>query len=490
MTIELQHIDKRFGLVHANRDISVTFQPRHIYGILGENGAGKSTLMKILAGYQPPDSGQILLDGSPIPSDPQAVLARGIGMLQQDPLDVGAFTVLENFVYGMQSGLLYRRRALKDARKALNALAARFHFDLDPDAPIEHLSIPQRQQLEIVRLLALGVRVLILDEPTTGIAADQKETLFNALRELARDDGMTILLVSHKLEDVIALCDEVIVLRSGQLVGQRAMPATTQELVTMMFGGALPEQERPHVPLGNPILKIDRLITAGRRFTIGPISFEARAGEVIGLAGLEGSGQDLFMRSVAGLHPLRSGHVRLGDLDITREPYRRRMQRGLVFTAAGRLEEGLIAGLTLVEHMVLATRSGIITDWGRARQRTQDQINRFRIRGKPNDHIEQLSGGNQQRVLLGLLPDFIRLLLLEQPTRGLDVESSQLIWSELLARRAQGTTIIFSSLELDELVAYSDRILVFYAGAVFEVTDVQNTTIDQLGHLIGGEFPR
>ncbi|MFQ3646247.1 MAG: ATP-binding cassette domain-containing protein, partial [Anaerolinea sp.] len=264
MTIELQHIDKRFGSVHANRDISVTFMPGRIYGILGENGAGKSTLMKILAGYQPPDSGQIMLDGSPIPPDPQAALARGIGMLQQDPLDVGAFTVLENFVYGMQSGLLYQRRTLKDARKSLSALATRFEFDLDPDTPVERLSIPQRQQLEIVRLLALGVRVLILDEPTTGIAADQKETLFNALRELARDDRMTILLVSHKLEDVIALCDEVIVLRSGQLVGQRVMPATTQELVAMMFGGALPEQERPHVPLGNPILKIDRLTTAGR----------------------------------------------------------------------------------------------------------------------------------------------------------------------------------------------------------------------------------
>ncbi len=490
MTIELQHIDKRFGSVHANRDISVTFMPGHIYGILGENGAGKSTLMKILAGYQPPDSGQILLDGTPIPSDPQAALARGIGMLQQDPLDVGAFTVLENFVYGMQGGLLYQPRALKDARKSLTALASRFQFDLDPDTLIERLSIPQRQQLEIVRLLALGVRVLILDEPTTGIAADQKETLFNALRELARDDSMTILLVSHKLEDVIALCDEVIVLRSGQLVGQRAMPATTRELVAMMFGGTLPEQQRPAVTLGQSILKVDRLVTAGRRFIIGPVTLAARTGEVIGLAGLEGSGQDLFMRAVAGLHPLRSGHVHLGDLDITREPYRRRMRHGLVFTAAGRLEEGLIAGLTLVEHMALANHSGMIVDWGRTRQRTQEQIDRFRVRGALNDPIEQLSGGNQQRVLLGLLPDFIRVLLLEQPTRGLDVDSSQLIWSELLARRAQGTSIIFSSLELDELTAYSDRILVFYAGAVFEVTDVQNITIDQLGHLIGGEFPR
>jgi ABC-type uncharacterized transport system ATPase subunit len=490
MTIELHHIHKRFGAVHANQDITVTFHPSRIYGILGENGAGKSTLMKILAGYHPPDSGKILLDGVPLPADPQGALACGIGMLQQDPLDVGAFTVLENFMYGMQGGLFYQRNAVKEARKLLLSLANRLRFSLDPDSPVEQLSIPQRQQLEIVRLLALGVRVLILDEPTTGIAADQKETLFNALRELARDDRMTILLVSHKLEDIIALCDEVIVLRGGRLVGQRHMPATTRELVSMMFGDELPVQERPTAALGNTILYVEDMVAVGRRLVVGPVTLHARTGEVIGLAGLEGSGQDLFMRAVAGLYPLRSGKIRLGDLYITHEPYRRRRARGIVFTAAGRLEEGLVSGLTLVEHMALAQRGGLITDWGRVHQRTQEQITRFRVRGNPNDRIEQLSGGNQQRVLLGLLPDFIRVLLLEQPTRGLDVESSQLIWSELLARRDQGTTIIFSSLELDELITYSDRILVFYSGAVFEVPDVKNTTLDQLGHFIGGEFAR
>ena len=498
MNIELQNIHKRFGSVHANNAINVKFDEGRIVGILGENGAGKSTLMKILSGFQPADEGDILIDGMRVDyTGPTAAIANGIGMLQQDPLDVGAFTVLENFIYGSGGGITLSRRS---AETQLKQLTDRFGFELDPHQPIDNLLIAQRQQLEIIRLMALGVRTLILDEPTTGISAEQKVILFDALRKLARDEGMIVLLVSHKLEDVIDLCDEVVVLRAGELVGDMEMPETDenltslviaetkQQLVTLMFGEVLGAQTREPVTLGTPVLVADKLLVQDSRLDMQPISLTVHAGEVIGLAGLDGSGQELFMRACARLGRVNSGSLSLNGENILPFRYRDLFHRGMVFGAAGRIEEGLIAGLTLTEHTALVMDDNLRIDWKAVQKRTVSQIDHYRVRGRSTDHIEQLSGGNQQRVLIGLLPDDPKLLILEQPTRGLDVDSARWIWRQLLDRRKTGAAIIFNSAELDELVAYSDRIFVFYSGRVYEVPDVSQTSIDELGHLIGGEF--
>ncbi|MFO7320615.1 MAG: ATP-binding cassette domain-containing protein [Chloroflexota bacterium] len=482
MQIELRHIHKRFGPVHANNDIDVTFQGGRIIGVLGENGAGKSTLMKILAGYQPADSGDIIIDGRVADyRGPQAAIHYGIGMLQQDPLDVPAFTVLENFIFGS-------RMRHTEARARLREISQRFGFSLDPDMPVSQLSIAQRQQLEIVRLLALNVRALILDEPTTGISAEQKALLFDTLRSLARNDGMTVLLVSHKLEDVIALCDEVVVLRAGRLTGRGEMPLTTQELVRLMFGQSFAMQERPAAHLGDVILRLEGVHLRDKRLSIEHLNLAVRAGEVIGLAGLDGSGQGLAMRACVGLVKPVAGRVFVGNSDMTGKPYRAFLRRGVAFSAAGRLEEGLVAGLSLTEHVALANERDMLVNWDRARRQTASQLAAYNVRGRPDDLIEQLSGGNQQRLLMALMPEQPLVMVLEQPTRGLDVDSAAWIWRQLLARREGGTAIVFSSDDLDELVAYSDRILVFYAGQIFEIPDASATTIDQLGHLIGGEF--
>ena len=497
MNITLNNIHKRFGPVHANKGITAAFGEGQIVGILGENGAGKSTLMKILSGFQPADSGEILLDNNHIRYDgPQSALAYGIGMLQQDPLDVGAFTVLENYVFGRSDRFLPKWR---DAEQELLQLVQRFGFDLDPDTPIENLSIAQRQQLEIIRLLGLGVQALILDEPTTGISAEQKATLFDALRRLAHQDKLVVLLVSHKLEDVIDLCDSVIVLRSGENVGSMLMPEThtlspalmnetKARLVQMMFGQELPQQKRQSAATSRAIMQLNNLHVQDKRLHIAGVSLTVHAGEVIGLAGLDGSGQELFMRAVCGLTRTAEGKIHVGNQDLTGKPYRQFMTNGVVFGAAGRLEEGLIAGLTLTEHIALVDDTQAFIDWQTLSKATQEKIAHYNVRGRPSDEIQPLSGGNQQRVLMALLPEQPELLILEQPTRGLDVDSAHWIWEQLLFRRQHGTAIIFSSPELDELVAYSDRILVFYSGRIHEVTDVSGTTIDQLGHLIGGEF--
>lgn len=484
MNIELRQIHKRFGRVHANNDISVTFRGGRIVGILGENGAGKSTLMKILSGYQPADSGSILIDNQTVAYlGPQAAIAAGVGMLQQDPLDVHAFSVLENFVYGQPSGLSRR-----NARAKLAQICADFGFELDPDMTAAQLTIGQRQQLEIARLLALGVRTLILDEPTTGISAQQKDLLFRAIRSLARDQGMIVLIVSHKLEDVIALCDEVVVLRAGRLVGSLKMPATKGDMVRLMFGQELVSQVRPSLPIGEPILELDQLDVRDRRVHVERFSLRVRRGEVIGLAGLDGSGQELVMRAAVGLVRILHGTVRLDGQDMTRHAYRDFLRAGVAFSAAGRLEEGLVAGLTLTEHMALANGRQPMIDWEASRTHTNAQIQRYNVRGRAEDRVEALSGGNQQRWLLALLPQQPRVMILEQPTRGLDVDSARYIWHQLLERRTHGAAILFNSPDLEEIVTYSDRIVVFFAGRTYLIEDASSATVDTLGHLIGGNF--
>lgn len=488
MEITLRHIDKRFGKVHANANINVTFNEGKIYGVLGENGAGKSTLMKILAGFQPADQGEIVVDGKPrdarLHFGPTESIRSGIGMLQQDPLDIASFTVIEDFVYGGGTGLTL---GLREARKALKTQCQRFGFDLDQESPVAHLTIGQRQQLEIVRLLALGVRVLILDEPTTGISAEQKETLFSTLGYLAHQEGMTVLLVSHKLEDVVALCDRVVVLRAGEIVGERDMPATTSDLVKMMFADELPSQTRQAVTLGKQRVSLEDVALRGRRVTIEGLNLSLNAGEVVGLAGLDGSGQDLVLRAASGVIRTARGRVAVDGRDMSGKSYRQFRQVGVAFAAAGRLEEGLIAGLTLTEHVALGM-PGPLVKWREAEADTHERLQRFNVRGRPESQVQQLSGGNQQRFLMAIMPSNLALLAVEQPTRGLDVDSARWVWTQILARRAEGTAVLFSSPDLDEIIQYSDRVIVFFAGRFIELADPSGVSIDDLGHLIGGQF--
>lgn len=494
MHIELQNINKHFGSVHANKDISLTFAEGRIIGILGENGAGKSTLMKILSGYQPASSGTILIDGKAVDYDgPLSAIAHGVGMLQQDPLDVGAFTVLENFIFGRTPQTFFGRffDNHQDARQQLQDITRRFGFQLDPELLISELSIAQRQQLEIVRLLAQDVRTLILDEPTTGISADQKDLLFSILREMTVT-GMTVLFVSHKLEDVISLCDEVAVLRAGEIVGKREMPATKSELVQLMFGEDLPTPERQRRDLSTQpiVLDLRNASLHQGRLHMKNINLSVRQGEIIGLAGLDGSGQGLLMRSLAGLHSLDDGERYLFDAPMTDVNYHQMKQNGVIFCAAGRIEEGLIAGLTLTEHVALTESDGIFIDWQKAKANTSAKIISYNVRGQNDDNIEQLSGGNQQRVLMSLVPELPSVMILEQPMRGLDVDSASGIWDKLIERCDAGSSLVFSSPDLDEILTYSDRVLVCYAGEVFMIDDPSTMTNNQLGHMIGGEFER
>jgi len=485
MNVELRNIHKHFGKVHANNDITLNIPAGIIQGVLGENGAGKSTLMKVLSGYIHMDGGEIFLDGKLVRiTSPADAIRCGVGMLHQDPLDFPPMRIIDNFILGQPGGLLPNRR---QAEREFHALRAQFDFHINPDAYVDSLTVGERQQLEILRLLWLGARVLILDEPTTGISAAQKTKLFATLRILA-EQGKTAIFVSHKLEDVEELCHRVAVLQRGRLVGETVPPYVTDELVRMMFGKGIKLADRAPLSSGECGLSLSDIAIEDARLNLRHISLEVNCGEVIGLAGMEGSGQRQFLRVCGGLQRPVGGHLRLNGHDLTGKPYHNFLAAGVAYVPASRLEEGLISGLTLTEHFILTgDQPGFFINRAAAQKRTEQGIEEFSIRGTPTSQVERLSGGNQQRALLALQRSPLNLLLLEHPTRGLDIESAIYIWSKLKERCRSGTSIIFISADLDEILHYSDRVVVFFGGRVSEPLDAAATSVDQLGQLIGGK---
>ncbi len=343
MQIELQEIHKYYGTVKANQGVSLTVRAGSIHGLLGENGAGKSTLMKILTGFTPMTRGQILLDDQAVHFQKPADAARaGIGMLYQEPLDFPPFSALENFQLGQQP---IAGDDSKSAADTLRTLAKTLAFDIEPDTPVARLTVGERQQLELMRLLAAGVNALILDEPTTGISAYQKEVLFKALKKLA-SDGKSVILVSHKLEDVDALCDEVTVLRQGQVSGAANAPFDTDALLAMMFGAAPETPQKAPRQLGRPVLQLTDVSASGGRAGLKNCSVEVKQGELVGLAGLEGSGQGVFLRVAAGLQKCLTGEVKMAGNPLAgKDAFLTFIKTGGAFLPGSRLEEGLIPGL-------------------------------------------------------------------------------------------------------------------------------------------------
>jgi simple sugar transport system ATP-binding protein len=484
MKVELRSIHKYFGKVHANDGIVLDIPAGTIQGILGENGAGKSTLMKILSGFIQADSGEILLDDKPvIIKSPADAIRYGVGMLHQDPLDFPPMRLIDNFLLGRAGSLFPDRKAVA---RDIHDLAVQFDFSLDPESYVDSLTVGERQQLEILRLLWLGARVLILDEPTTGISASQKEKLFETLRKLAQQ-GKTIIFVSHKLEDVEVLCHKVAVLMSGKLIGESKVPFDKKKLVEMMFGKEVSLGARHPLKAGEKVLELRDLAVEDVRLHLSGINLDIHAGEVIGLAGMEGSGQGPFIRACAGLLRPVNGHVLVNNHNLTSKSYHVFKQHGVSFLPASRMEEGLVPGLTLTEHFVLAEETqGLFIDRDRGNKLAEERIKSFNIRGTPASTVESLSGGNQQRALLALLQTPLSLILLEHPTRGLDIESTLYIWSKLKERCQQGAAILFISSDLEEILQYSDRVLVFFSGKATLPLDSVSLTTEKLGELIGG----
>ena len=484
MQITLRDINKYYGEVHANDGVDLEITQGSIHGILGENGAGKSTLMKILAGYVRKSRGTILLDGKPAEyRTPSEATGLGIGMLYQDPLDFPPLSVLENFMMGRSRGLYSGE---KSYRGQLKDMAGGFGFHLDPEVSVQRLTVGERQQLELLRLLALGVGVLILDEPTTGISSLQRQLLFHALRKLAKEQK-TVLLVSHKLNDVEVLCDRVTVLRNGKIAGEMEQPFDSSILLDWMFGSVPPAPQHTESAPGPAVLRMEQVSGSGGRAGLHECTVTIHQGEVVGLAGLAGSGQDVFLRLAAGLNRPQRGTIRLHQENMKGQGYHAFKSRGITFLPTARLEEGLIPELSIVEHFALQQRDGILVRWDEAQRRAGERIERLRIMGTPFSTAKSLSGGNQQRLLLALMPTDPIILLLEHPTRGLDMESVRWVWQQLMESAAKGTSIVFSSAELEEIMEVADRVLVFFNGTIVRDTKTQDVTLSELGQAIAGK---
>jgi simple sugar transport system ATP-binding protein len=504
MDVLIHEVTRTFGSLRANDCISLHFAAGQIHGVLGENGAGKSTLMKLLSGFLRRDSGDILLDKQPAQLDgPEAALRAGVGMLHQDPLDVPAFTSLENFYCASP------RQAMPDskaARRILLELAQRLEFSALPDTRIASLTLGQRQQLEIMRLLACGAQVLILDEPTTGISAAQKDALFAALRRLA-EEGRTIIFVSHKLDEVAELCHTVSVLRGGRVMGagQMPVPQPQEHLLALMFGQdqppAQPVQSSPPQPTrraaheqmpdqdvpARTVWQLDSVTVREGLLVLRDLSLELRAGTVLGLAGLEGSGQQVLLRLLAGHLQPETGRLLLDGANMTAAPPTAFRQSGVYYLPADRLAEGLVGAFSLTDHLALTrARAGRLIDRHAAQEAAAAAIAEYDIKATPATPMASLSGGNQQRAMLALLPPHCAGLLLDQPTRGLDVVSARTVWQRLLARRSSDTALVFASADFDELLAYSDMVLVFYAGQVSLPLPRAMLSETRLAELIGG----
>lgn len=476
-------ITKRYGAVVANRDVDLSFDSGSIHGLLGENGAGKSTLMKILFGLVTPDEGFIEKDGRRVEIGSAAdAIGLGIGMVQQHFSLIDDFTVVENLVLGHEP----HRRGLLDldtARDRIRELSDRYRFRVDPLQRVGDLAVGARQRVEILKALFHGAEILILDEPTAALAPHEVEELSRVLVEL-REQDRTVIFISHKLGEVVSLCDRVTVLRDGAVGGERIIEAVEREpgrsrtvllgeLARMMVGRELPEPPPHDTEAGEFVLKV-RGVGDGER--LGPLDLTIRAGEILGVAGVEGNGQTQLVELLVGVRRCRAGTIELDGTDITRWSVRRRLAAGLGHIAEDRhgaaiaehldLAHNALLGFDRVAPMVRARHTWLSLT--AMRRFAAGLVRRYRIQaGAVTDAVSSLSGGNQQKLVVGReLSRAPKLFIAAQPTRGLDVGATSFVHNELAELRRSGAAILLVSLELNEILSLADRLVVMSGGRI------------------------
>ncbi|MFN8519211.1 MAG: ABC transporter ATP-binding protein [Chloroflexota bacterium] len=490
--MRLRGITKRFGTLVASDHVDLDLYRGEVHALLGENGAGKTTLMRILYGLTSLDAGSIVVDGRPVEvRSPRDAIAAGIGMVSQHFTLVRPMTVAENLLLGRARGMTLD---LAWARDAVGRAAQRLGTTVDPDARVDELSVGQQQRVEILKALSRDCRVLILDEPTAVLVPQEAAALLETLRRLVAE-GMAVVFISHKLAEVRAVSDRVTVLRSGRIAGTVVGATDERELAAMMVGrptfGVARATDGP-APDQPMVLEVDGLCVPGRhgRLALQDVGLTVRAGEIVGIAGVSGNGQTELVEVLSGMRAPSAGSVRVGGVAIAGATPTAVMAAGV-----GRIPEDRHASLVLdqsvavnlvLEHIDDFVRGGRL-DRGALRRHALDLIARFGIRAGPDDRVRTLSGGNIQKVLLArVLSRDPRLVVVSQPTRGLDVGATEYVRQELLARRAAGAGVLLVSEDLDELLALADRIVVLYEGAVAGEMATDEADAERVGMLMAG----
>ncbi len=495
--LELRNITKTFGDVTANNDVSIKVEKSTIHAIVGENGAGKSTIMRIAYGFYNADSGEILVDGKAVSiKNPHDAIALGIGMVHQHFMLVDTMTAAENIILGAETGSA-ANLDLDKANADILALSNDLRLGVDPKAYIEDMSVGQQQRVELLKALYRNAELMILDEPTAVLSPQEVEELFGILRRM-KGQGKTIIIITHKLEEVLAISDEVTVMRDGKTVGNVATSETTaKDLARMIVGrDVLLRVDKTEVKPEDTVLEVKNLSVSNKNGeAVKGVSFTVRAGEIVGIAGIEGNGQTELIEALSGLAKTTSGTVEFDGKDITNRSARQLKELGVAHIPEDRHKRGLLLHSNLAENAILgvhyrppvAAAAGFMNNAAIAK-RVGEIIERFDVR--PPDatlQAKSLSGGNQQKLIIGrefeLNP---KLLLVSQPTRGVDIGAIEFIHRKLIELRDAGSAVLLVSAELEEVTALADRLLVIREGKIVGEVDPKITSVEEIGLMMTG----
>jgi ABC-type uncharacterized transport system ATPase subunit len=489
--VEMRGITKQFGPVIANDDIDFALGPGEIRALLGENGAGKTTLMRILYGLYRADEGTIRVCGEPVRiHSPKDAIAQGIGMVTQHFALVPPLTVAENVVLGLGASFVLNRT---NTERSVAESAVSFGLDISPSAPVRQLSVGQKQRVEILKALHRNARVLILDEPTAVLIPQEVQALFETLKRL-QADGLSVIFISHKLDEVMQISDRVTVLRDGKVVGTvDAADTTKRELARMMVGRETFGVVRQDEQCGDvPVLKLEQIEAKDDQGlpALKQISLEICAGEILAIAGVSGNGQKELAETICGVRPSTSGRILIDEQDVTGSTPEKLDAAGV-----GRIPEdrhmGIIDELSVaenvaIEHLHEFTKRGVV-DRQAVSSYAQGLIEKFQIKARPTDRSRTLSGGNLQKLILArVLSHNPKVVIAPQPTRGLDVSATEYVRTQLLEQRARGAAVMLISEDLEEVLTLSDRIAVMYEGKIVGIVRASEADIEHLGLLMSG----
>lgn len=498
--LEVRGLTKRFPGVLANDHISLQLMKGEVLGLLGENGAGKSTLMNLIYGLYAPDEGEILINGQPARiHNPNDAIALGIGMVHQHFQLVPVLTVTENIMLGNESvrGPFLNRRA---AKNRILEIAGQYGLEVDPDALVQDLPVGVQQRVEIIKALYRKCDILILDEPTAVLTPQEAEGLFGIMRTLL-DRGVSIIFITHKLKEVLEICDRIAVLRGGKVAGHAdPITATRESLAALMVGRdvILTVDKSPAKP-GAPVLVMKDLVVKDDRdlLAVRGLNLEVRMGEILGVAGVQGNGQTELVEAITGLRSIAGGHVYLDAHDITHARPRRITEIGIAHVPEDRQKNGMVRDFPVKDNLVLQTyyvepfSEGIVTAEDEITENAERLVKQFDVR-TPSIfvNIGKLSGGNQQKTIVAR--EFsrpVKLLIAAQPTRGLDVGSIEFIHKQIVRMRDAGTAVLLVSAELDEILSLSDRVAVMYAGKIIDILPIEEADRNRVGLLMAGVHP-
>lgn len=491
LAVEMKHIHKSFGPVKANQDVNFDLEQGEIHALLGENGAGKTTLMRILYGLYKADSGEIMVNGKKVTiHSPKEAIAVGVGMVTQHFTLVPPLTVAENVVLGYTNGVVLSQ---KEIEKNVAAAAEKYGIQVNPSALVKDLSVGERQRVEILKALYRNARILIMDEPTAVLVPQEVDILFESLLRLVQS-GLSVIFISHKLVEVMAVCDRITVLRDGKVANTVKKSETSQvELAKMMVGReTFGVRLQDACETSDPIYEIEGIALEGKhdKKVLDDVSFCVSKGEILGIAGVSGNGQGELTEVLTGLVLPSKGRIKLEGKDITHLTPGQISDAGLGRTPQDR-HEGTIGDLTVAENLALEhvknyTSRGLLNR-KKIREDAAAIIKEFQIKASPGDQLRKLSGGNMQKVVLArALSRQPKVLIASQPTRGLDVGATEYVRNRLLEERARGTAIVLLSEDLDEVLALSDRIAVIYEGRIMGVVPSSEATPEKIGLLMAG----